>query len=215
MFQLVIFDMDGLMFDTEEVMCRAFIEVTGELGFYGTRDQFISLLGLSSADIQQKYREFYGDGIDAKELYRLGGERKLSIVKREGLPVKKGLFALLDAIDRLGIRKAVASSSDEQMILDNLDRAGLGGRFDLVVSAMGVKRGKPYPDLFLEVCSRLAVPPEKTLVLEDSQNGVEAALAGGIPVIHIPDFLRLPEETAGRCLAVCDSLDQVIPYLQK
>ncbi|MBQ9155825.1 MAG: HAD family phosphatase [Eubacterium sp.] len=215
MFKLIIFDMDGLMFDTEGVMCRAFLEVTAESGYPSTRDQFIGLLGLNSRDIQKKYRDYYGEDVDAAAIYRACGDRKMEILETEGVPVKKGLSRLLDEIDRLGIKKAVASSSDLQVIKDNVDRAGFGGRFDLLMSSASarIQRGKPYPDLFLAVCREFAVKPGEALVLEDSVNGVEAAIAGGIPVIQVPDFVQLPESLKKQCLSVVDSLDQVIPFL--
>jgi len=213
MLELIIFDMDGLMFDTEEVMCRAFLEVTAEKGYQSTRDQFLSLIGLGSADIQSRYRQYYGPDVDAAELYRQCGRRKLEILDTEGIPIKKGLMELLQAADRLGIKTAVASSSDRQMILDNLKRAGLSDRFDLIVSSREMKRGKPWPDIFLHVCQELHVEPGKALVLEDSFNGVKAALAGNIPVIQIPDLEILPESVKEKCKAVLDSLDQVIPLI--
>lgn len=214
MLKLVIFDMDGLMFDTEAVMCRAFLEVTKENGFPGTKDQFMSLLGLNGPDIQKKYREYYGEDINAEALYRMCGERKMKILDAEGIPVKKGLYELLDEIDRLGLKKAVASSSDRQMIIDNLKSAGIADRFDLILSSRGLKRGKPFPDIFLTVCRQLDIRPEEALVLEDSANGVEAAAAGGIAVIQIPDFSELSDELKGKCLAIRDSLEQVIPLIR-
>lgn len=214
MLKLVIFDMDGLMFDTEAVMCRAFLEVTKENGFPGTKDQFMSLLGLNGPDIQKKYREYYGEDINAEALYRMCGERKMKILDAEGIPVKKGLYELLDEIDRLGLKKAVASSSDRQMIIDNLKSAGIADRFDLILSSGGLKRGKPFPDIFLTVCRQLDIRPEEALVLEDSANGVEAAAAGGIAVIQIPDFSELSDELKEKCLAIRDSLEQVIPLIR-
>ena len=153
--------------------------------------------------------------MDAAAIYRACGDRKMEILETEGVPVKKGLSRLLDEIDRLGIKKAVASSSDLQVIKDNVDRAGFGGRFDLLMSSASarIQRGKPYPDLFLAVCREFAVKPGEALVLEDSVNGVEAAIAGGIPVIQVPDFVQLPESLKKQCLSVVDSLDQVIPFL--
>lgn len=214
MFKLIIFDMDGLMFDTEAVMLRAFLEVTGENGFKGTKEQFISLLGLNSSDIQKKYIEFYGPDTDAGALYRMCGERKLDILEKEGIPVKKGLTELLDEVDRLGIKKAVASSSDKKMIMDNLVRAGLSKRFDYILSARDLKRGKPYPDIFLQVCEEMQTAPEETLVLEDSDNGVRAAVSGNIPVIQIPDLIKPSPDLREKCLAVRSSLYEVILLLR-
>ena len=214
MLKLVIFDMDGLMFDTEEVMCRAYLEVTKENGYKGTRDQFIALIGLNAPDVQRKYRQYFGPDVDAAGLYLMGGERKLKIIREEGIPVKEGLFPLLAELDRLGLKIAVASSSDEEMIRDNLIRAGILERFDLIMSTRDCKRGKPFPDIFLDVCQKFEVLPQEALVLEDSVNGVQAAVAGGIPVIQIPDLLPLPIPLKKECYAVCSSLNDVIPLLE-
>ena len=83
----------------------------------------------------------------------------------------------------------------------------------MVLSSKDVKRGKPYPDVFLEICKKFDVKPEETLVLEDSSNGVQAALAGNFPVINIPDLLPIPEEQQEKCVAVVSDLVQVIPLL--
>ncbi len=215
MLKLVIFDMDGLMFDTEAVMFRAFMEVTGEMGFKATREQYVSLIGLGPEEDFIKYKEWFGPEVDSRALYRLGGERKLEILDREGIPVKKGLYELLTELDRLGIMKAVASSSGKKVVIDNLERAGIADRFDYLLSAEEIERGKPFPDIFLNVCRKLDVKPCEALVLEDSLFGVQASLNGGIPVIQIPDMLELPEYERGQCLAVKDSLDEVIPLVRE
>ena len=85
--------------------------------------------------------------------------------------------------------------------------------FDMVLSSKDVKRGKPFPDVFLEICKAFDVKPEETLVLEDSANGVQAALAGNLPVINIPDLLPIPKEQQEKCVAVVENLKEVIPYI--
>ena len=85
--------------------------------------------------------------------------------------------------------------------------------FDMVLSSKDVKRGKPFPDVFLEICKAFDVKPEETLVLEDSANGVQAALAGNLPVINIPDLFPIPKEQQEKCVAVVENLKGVIPYI--
>lgn len=121
---------------------------------------------------------------------------------------------LLDALDALGIKKAVASGSDMESIRENVENAGLTGRFDVMMTTDMVERGKPYPDIFLAICEKVGVRPEEALVLEDAQNGVRAALAGGIRVINVPDMIPLPEDLAEQCVSVEESLLDVIPYIR-
>lgn len=215
MIQLIIFDMDGLMFDTEAATCRAFLEVGTEWGLHPRKEQFIELLGLNSKDIIKKYHDYFGKDVDAESLYRQVGDRKMKTLEKEGIPIKKGLMELLKAIDKAGIKKAVASSSNQDVIEKNIRDAGLEGRFDYILSAKKVKRGKPFPDVFLEICQKLQADPEQTLVFEDSANGVAAALAGNLPVINVPDMVRIPPELARQCAAVVDSLEEAIPYLKQ
>ena len=107
----------------------------------------------------------------------------------------------------------VLLQATDYKIKEYLEKTGLTEYFDMVLSSKDVKRGKPYPDIFLEICQKFDVKPEETLVLEDSSNGVQAALAGNLPVINVPDLLPIPEEQQEKCVAVVSDLVQVIPLL--
>ena len=120
---------------------------------------------------------------------------------------------ILNAVKEKNLHTAVASGSDTSVIKEYLEKTGLTEYFDMVLSSKDVKRGKPYPDIFLEICQKFDVKPEETLVLEDSSNGVQAALAGNLPVINVPDLLPIPEEQQEKCVAVVSDLVQVIPLL--
>ena len=189
MLKLIIFDMDGLMFATEQVNYRAFTEIVKEEGYTPAFEQFIGFLGMNAKDIQKKYYVY------------------------EGVPEKEGLRELLQVVREKGLQTAVASGSDTDVIKEYLDRTGLNEYFDMVLSSKDVKRGKPFPDVFLEICKAFDVKPEETLVLEDSANGVQAALAGNLPVINIPDLFPIPKEQQEKCVAVVENLKEVIPYI--
>ena len=214
MLKLVIFDMDGLMFGTEQVNYRAFTEIVREEGYEPTFEQFTGFLGLNARDIQKKYRIYYGESVDAEGIYKKVGQRAKQIIREEGVPEKKGLRELLEVVREKNLLIAVASGSDIEVIKEYLERTELTLYFDVVLSSKEVKRGKPYPDIFLEICKQLNVKAEETLVLEDSSNGVQAALAGGLPVINIPDLLPIPEEQQEKCIAVVSDLMQVIPFVK-
>lgn len=213
MLKLIIFDMDGLMFDTEQVNYRAFTEVVKKEGYHPTFEQYTGFLGMNAKDIQKKYRSYYGEDADAVGIYKKVGQRAKQIIHEEGIPEKKGLRELLEAVKEKRLYTAVASGSDTEVIKEYLEKTGLTSYFDIVLSAKEVKRGKPYPDIFLEICQRLQVSADETLVLEDSANGVQAALAGNISVINIPDLLPISEDQQRQCVAVVEDLSKVIPYI--
>ena len=213
MLKLIIFDMDGLMFATEQVNYRAFTEVVKQEGYHPTFEQFTGFLGMHAKDIQKKYYSYYGEDVDAEGIYKKVGQRARQIILEEGVPEKKGLRELLEVVREKGLYTAVASGSDTEIIKEYLEKTGLTSYFDIILSSKEVKRGKPYPDIFLEICERLHVGVEETLVLEDSANGVQAALAGNIPVINIPDLLPIPEKQQEQCVAVVEDLSKVISYI--
>ena len=214
MLKLVIFDMDGLMFATEQVNYRAFTEIVKEEGYEPTFEQFTGFLGMNARDIQKKYYIYYGENVDAEGIYKKVGQRAKQIIREEGVPEKAGLRELLKVVKEKEILTAVASGSDTEVIKEYLERTGLTSYFDIVLSSKEVKRGKPYPDIFLEICQRLNVKAEETLVLEDSANGVQAALAGNLPVINVPDLLPISEEQQEKCVAVVGDLNKVIDYIK-
>lgn len=214
MLKLIIFDMDGLMFATEQVNYRAFTEVVKEEGYTPTFEQYTGFLGMNAKDIQKKYYIYYGEDVDAEGIYKKVGQRSKEIIRKEGVPEKAGLRELLHVVKEKGLYTAVASGSDTEIIKEYLERTGLTESFDMLLSSKNVKRGKPFPDVFLEICKKLDVKPEETLVLEDSTNGVQAALAGNLPVINIPDLLPIPQEKQEKCVAVVEDLMKVIPFIR-
>ena len=229
MLKLIIFDMDGLMFATEQVNYRAFTEIVKEEGYNPTFEQYIGFLGMNAKDIQKKYYVYYGEDVDAEGIYKKVGNRSKQIIREEGVPEKEGLRELLQVVREKG-GKSISLHAQcrvrafyeklgfcgygvEDVIKEYLDRTGLNEYFDMVLSSKDVKRGKPFPDVFLEICKAFDVKPEETLVLEDSANGVQAALAGNLPVINIPDLLPIPKEQQEKCVAVVENLKEVIPYI--
>lgn len=212
--KLMIFDMDGLMFDTEAVAYRAYVDRCKEWGLEDDQDFYLSMTGQNKRDICAGYRRFYGEDMNAEEFYKSVGIRIGEILDSEGVPMKAGLVELLDVLEQLGIPKVIASSSSLSRIRKNLEKAGLTDRFDHLVSSDDMERGKPFPDIFLAACRKQGVKPQDALVLEDSPAGIQAAEAGDIPVVAIPDVLPLTEEIQKKCVLVGESLLDVIPLLK-
>ena len=215
MLKLVILDLDGLMLDTERIYLSAFSTVCARFGLPDHRDIYLKTIG---ADDEQE-RILYGAAfphIDSNLFLDEIQAVSAQMIEDGHLTVKPGLFKLLDAIDQMGgILKAVVTSSLEEVSLKLLAQNGILHRLDGGVYREMVSNGKPAPDSHLLCCRMFSVSPGDALVLEDSENGLRAAQAAGIPAIAVPDLLEPSADILSRCLARCGDLEEVIPWLEK
>ncbi|WAA13350.1 HAD family hydrolase [Fervidibacillus halotolerans] len=212
--QLAIFDMDGLLFDTERIHFRAFQRTAKKLGFDFTFDTYLKVVGVTDEKGKEILKEIYGENsaiLNAFDLYQGEVER---IIQEEGIPVKPGVDRLLDTLDEKHIKKCIASSSRPEVIERNIKLTGLFDRFDFYISGTEVKHGKPSPDIFLEALNRANVQPEHALVLEDSYHGLQAAVNAGIRCIIIPDLIEPNDEMKDKAYRIFDHLGQVAELLK-
>jgi HAD superfamily hydrolase (TIGR01509 family) len=184
----VIFDMDGLMLDTEPVAARAWTEAADRLGIPFDHAVTRRMIGRNFADCRTLIREHHGDAYPVDAL--MGGWHAAydAIIEREGLVVKAGLYELLDWLEAQAIPKAVATSTRRQRAHAKLARIGVVERFVALVGGDEIARGKPAPDIFVAAAARLGTAPAACLVLEDSEPGVRGALAAGMAAIVVPDL---------------------------
>ncbi len=213
--KLVIFDMDGLMFDTENLFFRYYQEEAGKLGYELTRDFYLKTVGANATSVKRITRELLGEDFPREEASRRAHGRIGELLQTQQIPVKKGLYRLLEYLKKQGILCTVASSSAEETIRKYLKSAGIEGFFACLVNGNEVERSKPEPDIFLKACEFCGVKPEEALVLEDSQNGILAGWRAGIPVVCVPD-MKVPEsDYAAKTSLICQDLDEVLSLCQE
>lgn len=213
MIQGVLFDMDGLMFDTEPLWGESWapaLEVFG-LPFKTGLDQ--AARGAAGENLRAVLRSYYGPDCPAEAIIqtfdRIAHEKFLAPV-----PKKPGLDELMDWLDAQGIPMAVVSSSGVDVIRRNLDNWNLTSRFRALVSGEMVTRSKPDPEAFLLGARALGVEPASCLVLEDSHNGVRAGAAGGFVTVMVPDLMPADQEMQSLYTMKCDSLCEVLDKLK-
>ena len=212
MIQAVIFDMDGLMTDTESLHYQAFREVLGAFGVDFTEADNAKYIALTDIDAARLLVKKFELALNPETLVK----RKTVIYRRlilKGVPSQPGLLPLLEYLQREGYKKAVASSSSLEEINIIVKSIGAEQYFDGLFSALQVKHGKPAPDLFLLAAQSLAVKPSNCLVLEDAPNGIAAARRAGMLryAVPSPETKRLNFSEANRVLS---NLSEVRQYLE-
>ncbi len=211
----VIFDMDGLMFDTEKVFAMAWDYVGEEMGLGKAGYMGLKTLGLNVEKTRQVWREEFGDKYDEDTMKKLTKEFLTKYYSENGVPVKKGLYILLDYLKSKDYKLAVASSSSKREVEEHMKDAGVYDDFDVIVCGDMVNKSKPEPDIYLKACEALKVNAEECYALEDSKNGLLSAYRAGCKVIMVPDLWQPDEEIEGILLAKCNDLEAVKEFLEK
>lgn len=212
--ELVIFDMDGLMFDTETVSREAW-KIAGEKVNMPVDDELFSeFLGTNSKYITNLLINKFGEKSPYKELISERNIMADKLIDMNGLRVKKGLKELLAYLKENNIKRAVATSTSRARALKLLTLGGVVNEFDYIICGDEVTKSKPDPEIFLKVAEKLNVLPENCIVLEDSRFGVYAAKNAGMYPIMVPDLLTPDEELLGMIYKKADDLGQVIELLK-
>ena len=209
----VIFDMDGLMLDTESLALQTWREAATAIGVEFDLDLLPAMIGRNYRDSRDMLREHYGPSYPVEQLTATCLTVFDAIVAREGVAQKPGLRELLDWLEVENVVRAVATSTRRDRAEAQLTQQGLLARFATLVGGNEVERGKPEPDIFLLAASRLAVAAADCVVLEDSEPGVRAALAAGMMPIMVPDLHRPSESLLAREPLVLPSLHDVRAHL--
>ena len=215
MIRAVIFDMDGLMFDTERISKTAWGIAGRECGIDNGETLIYSAFGRSKEENSRMLREACGEDFPCERFFARRVEIMDAIIAKNGLPVKPGLYERLDFLEQNGYRRAVATSTRREHAMRYFSMAGITDRFDAVATGDMVQRGKPFPDVFLKACELLGEAPENCLALEDSLNGIRAAFNGGLQPFMVPDLVEPDAETLALLRGKGQTLRDVIRFLQQ
>jgi len=212
--EAVIFDMDGLLLDTESVYRSAMVAAALAMGYDFPDDFYRSMVGTAEADIHLMLQQRFGADFPIARLFA-DCETEMRRRLDGGVPVKAGATELIGELAARKLPMAVATSTVRRIAEHHLARAGLLEHFSAICTREDVTRGKPHPDIFLVAAGKLGVRPERCVVLEDSYPGVRAAHASGAMAIMVPDMLPATDELRALCVAVVRDLHDVRAMLQK
>ncbi|WP_298482774.1 HAD family phosphatase [uncultured Ruminococcus sp.] len=210
----LIFDMDGVLLDTERIYFSCWQKSAAEFG-YTLKPEY----ALAVRSCCQRYAESYlkrmlGEEFDYLAVRNRRRELVSQYIAEHGIVQKPGVAKLVQYCEKNGIQVAVATATSKELAEERLAMAGLSGIFSVIVGGDQVERGKPDPDIYLTAARALGLPAEECAAVEDSPNGIAAAFAAGCSPIMVPD-LTVPEDCfQPLLLGVAADLEQVIPILQ-
>ena len=214
MFKAAIFDMDGLMIDSERVTFECYQERLKDMNLTMDEEFYKTLLGKPIKGIYQRFYDVYGNDFPIEtviqDVHQLMAER----FEKEGVPVKKGLVELLHYLKENNYKTIVATSSNRDRVDKILAQAKITEFFDDSICGDEVSKGKPNPEVFLKSCQKLGVNVDEAIVLEDSEAGIQASYDANIKVICIPDMKYPEKQYEDKTFKILKDLTEVTAYLK-
>lgn len=215
MIHAVLFDMDGVIVDTEKYYNRTWPVAFAECGYKDfTSEDALLQRSLNRADAQRLWEKRYGKGFSFDKVRQKNAALVSALMEQEGVQKKAGIGELLAYLKENGIKSAVVTATSYERAVARLKSVGLDTAFDTVISASMVRIGKPHPDVYLYACEQIEEAPHNCIALEDSPNGIRSAFSAGCHVIMIPDLTMPTPDLESMLFAQAKTLADVIPILQ-
>lgn len=210
-----IFDMDGLMLDTEKLLVRFWREAAAEYGYSMTDQNVFEIRSLSRKYSVPLLKSIFGEEFPFSEVRNRRIVLMNDYIDKYGFEVKKGLYELLDYLKVNGYRIAVATATARERAENYLKKIDVYSYFDAVICGDMVTNGKPEPDIYLTASGELGLPPEECAAFEDSPNGIRSAYAAGCKVIMIPDLTQPDDNIKPLLSGMYESLDKVVDFFER
>jgi HAD superfamily hydrolase (TIGR01509 family) len=204
----VVFDMDGLIFNTEDIYRDAVMAAAADTSHDVPLPFYLSTVGLSGAATRLAFIERFGESFDYKTFWTAASNR-FAVMVRSQLRLKAGVTELLDLLDSINLPRAICTSSRHEDVHNNLAVGGLVGRFQFIIAQGDYAGGKPHPAPFLKAAERLGIAPESCVALEDSYHGVRSAAGAGMMTIMVPDLFPPTDDMKELCVGIAQNLHEV------
>ena len=214
MMKAVIFDMDGLMFDTERLVQYSWNQAGNAMGKGNSGEEIYHTLGFNKNKRREYFKHLYGQRFDFETFQILSSVFYYRYVRKNGVPVKKGLYELLDYLSKHDYQIALATSSSQESALKLLRSTGIDHYFSVMITGDQVIHSKPDPEIYQRACDALGIQPSEGIALEDSYHGLRAAYVCGLNPIFVPDLVTDPDPVKDIIVCQCESLLDVITYIE-
>lgn len=211
----VIFDMDGILIDSENLVGQCWMEIAAEQHIEGMSETIRKCIGLNKNDTRQLVMDTYGPDFPYDEFATLASSRFQELVAMKGLPMKKGVREILQFLRDRKIPIGLASSTREVTVRRQMTDLGLIDFFDQIVGGDAVEHSKPNPEIYLIACGKMGFAPADCMAVEDSPNGIRAASAAGMETVMVPDLVAPDEEMMRTADHIFPDLIAFMEYLDK
>lgn len=210
----VVFDMDGVLIDTEKLYVRFWRQSAADFGYNMTVEHVFGIRSLARKYANVKLKGIFGEEFPCNQVREHRTELMDAYIAENGVETKKGLFEILGYLRDRGIKIAVATATPKERAVKRLEEIGALPYFDVIVGGDMVQNGKPEPDIYLKAASELGLLPESCAAFEDSPNGIKAAYSAGCRAVMIPDLTSPDEEILPMLSAVYNSLDEAVGFFE-
>jgi len=208
----IIFDMDGVLFDTERLCIETWVMLADSKNITGMTEAMNSCIGTNHELTKQIMLNFYGEDFDYDWFRKEAGNLMQQVMEENGMPMKPGVYELLDYLKTSGYRLGLASSTRFEVIKKELTMMNLTKYFECIIGGDMVEKSKPEPDIYLKICSDMKVAPGDCYAIEDSYNGIRSAYKAGLHPVMVPDLLPPTEEMKNLCTVIKETLIDVRHY---
>jgi HAD superfamily hydrolase (TIGR01509 family) len=212
-YKAVVFDMDGLLLDSEQIALDYFVDACRQFNFEPDINVYLKCIGTNSVATRDILTEGYGQAFPYEEIREVWSENYQQALKNSPVPLKPGAKDLLDHFERTGLKIGLATSTKYETAVHKLNKVGVRHYFEKIIGGDQVEKSKPDPEIYLRVIKYLGEEPGCCLALEDSDNGVLSALRAGMQVIQIPDLKEPSDEIRKLGHAILPSLSEVLKFL--
>ncbi len=211
----VVFDMDGVLFDTERLCMEGWNVVAKEQGVIGMEEVSLQCIGRNAADTRAYVLENMGEDFPYDAFRTRVSEWFWEEIAEKGLPIKPGVYELLEYLKEQGFGIGLASSTRRESVEAHLKEAGIEAYFSALVTGDMVTHSKPEPEIFLLACEKLGVEPCEAYAIEDSPNGIRSAYSAGMKPVMVPDLIAPDAEMKEKSFLICQDLNVFREYLKR
>ena len=210
----VVFDMDGILFDTECLVSKIWKTIAEQRGIEGIEEVLLACVGSNNVATKAIFLERYGQEFGYDAFRKEAADVFYKEIEVNGIPIKEGVHELLDFLKEANYKIGLASSTRYEAIVGHLKAAKIEHYFSVIIAGDMVEHSKPHPEIYMKACKALEVLPSESYCIEDSPNGIRSAFAAGLKVIMVPDLISPTKEIEALLYKKFNSLLQVKAYLQ-